>query len=230
MLLVPPFLIAEEVNADSSGEVVWDDPLKIFYRKRNAHACIMSIVFLVLYPLGAISLHLPLPRFLRKIRIITSVHVPIQILGLCMMIGAMGLGINLARDLHMFTTRKTPAHVIIGLLATSMIILVQPAMGILQHLHFRKTGGKSAFAYIHRWNGRIAIILGMINQGLGFQLVGIGTVVHAHSLARNFAILGVLGGIWLLLAMWDGFKGGMGRKKTASGEVEVKHETGALRN
>jgi hypothetical protein len=135
----------------------------------------MSIVFLVLYPLGAISLHFPLPSFLRKIRIVPSVHAPIQILGLAMMIGAMGLGIDIARELDFFSAGvPVPAHIIIGLLATSMIILIQPAMGVLQHLHFRKTGRKSIYGYIHRWNGRVAIILGMINQGLGFQLVGIG--------------------------------------------------------
>jgi hypothetical protein len=187
----------------------------------------MSIVFLVLYPLGAISLHLPLPPFLRKIRRVPSVHVPIQILGLSMMIGAMGLGIDIARELHFFTTRSVPAHVVIGLLATSMIILIQPAMGILQHLHFKKTGGQSVFGYIHRWNGRVAIILGMINQGLGFQLVGIGTVVHAHSLVRNFVILGVLGGIWFALAMWDGFRG-VTKKKSVAEIGEEKQENSAV--
>jgi hypothetical protein len=177
----------------------------------------MSIVFLILYPLGAISLHLPLPSFLRKVRVVPRVHVPIQILGLAIMIGAMGLGIDIAKnDLHFFE-RGVPAHVVVGLLATSMIVVVQPAMGILQHLHHRKTGGKSIYAYIHRWNGRVAIILGMINQGLGFQLAGIGTVVHAHSLIRNFVFLGVFGGIWFVLVMWDGFRGRLTRKKTLDG-------------
>jgi hypothetical protein len=185
----------------------------------------MSIIFLVLYPLGAISLHLPLPSFLKKIRIVPSVHVPIQILGLVMMIGAMGLGIDLANELDFFSAGiPVPAHVVIGLLATSMIILIQPAMGILQHLHFRKTGGKSIYAYIHRWNGRVAIILGMINQGLGFQLVGIGTIVHTHSLVRNFTILGLLAGIWFGLAIWDCLRGVTRKKQVVAEHGEVKQE------
>ena len=218
----PAVLLAEEISDDSSNEIVYNDPLNIFYRKRNAHACMMSVVFLVLYPLGAISLHLPLPKFLRKIPIVTSVHVPIQILGLAMMIAALGLGIDIAADLHYFSHKHVKAHVIIGFLATGMIIVIQPVMGILQHLHFRKTGEKSIFAYIHRWNGRIAVILGMINQGLGFQLVGIGTVVHAHSLVRNFVILGVFGGIWLALACWDWLRGGLERRKTVFAKAEEK--------
>jgi hypothetical protein len=215
-----PTLLAEEMDDDSS--VGYDDPIKIFNRKRNAHACMMSIVFLVLYPLGAISLHLPLPTFLRNIRIVPSVHAPIQILGLAMMIGAMGLGIDIARELGFFSG-SVPAHVVIGLLATSMIILIQPAMGTLQHLHFQKTGGRSIYGYIHRWNGRVAIILGMINQGLGFQLTGIGTVVHTHSLVRNFAFLGVVGGIWFTLAMWDGRRVAM-RKPSVVEQGEVEQE------
>lgn len=209
----------------------FDDTIKIFNRKRNAHACMMSIVFLVLYPLGAISLHLPLPPFLRKIRIVPSVHVPIQILGLAMMIGAMGLGIDIARELDFFSAGvSVPAHVVIGLLATSMIILIQPAMGILQHLHFRKTGRKSIFGYIHRWNGRVAIILGMINQGLGFQLVGIGTIVHTHSLVRNFVILGVFAGIWFALAMWDCIRGVIRKKQSVPENGEVKQENSGAAN
>jgi hypothetical protein len=223
----PTLLLALKRDEDSSDD--YDDPIKIFYRKRNAHACMMSIVFLVLYPLGAISLHLPLPPFLRKIRIVPSVHAPIQILGLAMMIGAMGLGIDIARELDFFSG-SVPAHVVIGLLATSMIILIQPAMGILQHLHFRKTGEKSIYGYIHRWNGRVAIILGMINQGLGFQLVGIGIEVHTHSLVRNFVILGVLGVLWFALAMWD-FLGGVMRKKQRVVENgEVKEENSGTIN
>ncbi|KAK6367276.1 hypothetical protein LTS17_010201 [Exophiala oligosperma] len=178
----------------------FEDSYKIFLRKRNAHACIMSIVFIVLFPLGAIAQHLPL----KGVRVTSRIHVPIQILGLIMMIGAMGLGIDIARnDLNYFSPVK--AHVVIGLLVTSTIIVIQPAMGVLQHRHFKRTGGKSVFAYIHRWTGRVMICLGWINSGLGFQLVGI-PPVETHSLVRNFVIMGVLGGIWLALVGTDGLR------------------------
>lgn len=226
----PTLLLAEDmVESPNLLERRHAEPIQIFNRKRNGHACMMSIVFLVLYPLGAISLHLPLPPSLKKIRIVPFVHVPIQIIGLAMMIGAMGLGIDIARQLDFFSPSvPVPAHVVIGLLATSMIILVQPAMGILQHMHFRKTGRKSIFGYIHRWNGRVAIILGMINQGLGFQLTGIGLVVEPHSLIRNFTILGVLGGIWFALAMWDCFRGASRKKKSVAENGEMRQGNAQL--
>ncbi|KAE9370889.1 hypothetical protein N431DRAFT_412660 [Stipitochalara longipes BDJ] len=219
-------LASQQEESSTLLERTYEDPFKIFNRKRNAHACMMSIVFLVLYPLGAISLHLPLPFFIKsRIRVVPSIHMPIQLLGLAMMIGAMGLGIDIALQLGYFSggASMVPAHVIIGLLATSMIILIQPAMGILQHIHFRKTGGRSVWGYIHRWNGRVAIVLGMINQGLGFQLTGIGIVVRTHSLVRNFLICGLLASIWFGLVVWDVVRERM-KKEVVAEEGEVKRE------
>jgi hypothetical protein len=160
----------------------------------------MSIVFIVLFPLGAISLHLPL----RGIKVVRSIHAPIQVLGLAMMIGAMGLGIDIAKnDLYYISPVK--AHVVIGLLTTSTLILFQPALGLWQHRHFKRTGRKSVFSYVHRWLGRVAICLGWINSGLGFQLVGL-EFVETHSLVRNFVIMGVLGGLWFFLVGFDGVR------------------------
>ncbi|OCT52261.1 hypothetical protein CLCR_08923 [Cladophialophora carrionii] len=195
--------LQQEPHAALQKRAFYQDDFKIYKRKRNAHACIMSIVFIVLFPLGAISMHLPL----RGVRVTTRIHAPIQILGLAMMIGAMGLGIDIADvDLNFFARdTSTKAHVVIGLLTCSVLILFQPALGLLQHLHFRRTGKKSIFAYIHRWSGRVAICLGWINSGLGFQLVPI-SLVSTGSLVRNFVLMGVLGAVWFLLVGWDGYR------------------------
>lgn len=182
---------------------VFQDKYNIFIRKRHAHACMMSIVFIVLFPLAAISLHLPL----KGVRVISFIHAPIQIIGGAMMIGAMGLGIDIAKnDLNYFGNGPVKAHIMIGLLVTSSIILFQPALGLLQHRHFRRTGQKSFYAYIHRCVGRVMICLGWINSGLGFQLMPI-QLVPKQSLVRNFVLMGVLGGIWFLLMGIDGIRG-----------------------
>lgn len=195
----------------SAEDMLGSDTLKIYNRKRNAHACIMSIVFIVLLPLGAISLHLPIKL---KIRIIPFIHAPIQLLALAMMIGGMGLGINLAKDLDYFNNLQH--HVVIGLITVNTIILVQPAMGILQHRYYKRTGGKSIFAYLHRWIGRAMILLGIINSGLGFQLAGIGTIVPHHSLVRNCTLIGVLSAIWFALVAFDEIRGRMRKRKSVS--------------
>jgi len=185
------------------------DSYKILNRKRNAHACIMSIVFIILYPLGAISVHLPIDRMplLRNSYLkqkILAIHAPIQILGFVMMVGGLALGIKIALDLGFFES-SVPAHIIIGLLVTCTIIVFQPVMGILQHRYFKKTGGRSIFGHIHRWVGRFAIVLGIINNGLGFQLAEEDIEVPTKSYVRNFTIMGVLVTIWLGLIVYDEF-------------------------
>jgi uncharacterized membrane protein (DUF485 family) len=188
----------------------FEDSYKIFLRKRNGHACMMSIVFIVLFPLAAISLHLPL----RGVRVVPFIHAPIQILGLAMMIGAMGLGIDIAKnDLHYLSPVKS--HVAIGLLTTSMIIFFQPALGLLQHYRFKKTKRTTIFGYAHRWIGRLAIILGWINTGLGFQLVPF-ELVATRTLVREYVILGVLGSIWFFLVLFDGLRSHWLKKKKVS--------------
>ena len=190
--------------ADSSLDKrqAFDDTYQIFLRKRNGHACMMSIVFVVIFPLGAISMHLPLKGLAR--RVVTRIHAPIQLLGMAMMIGAMGLGIDIAKnDLHYIS--PVHAHIVLGLVVTSLLILIQPALGILQHLYYKKTQKTSVLGHVHRWSGRVLILLGWINSGLGFQLVGL-PFVATHTLVRQFVLMGVLGGIWFLLVVFDAYR------------------------
>jgi uncharacterized membrane protein (DUF485 family) len=199
------------------------DTITVFNRKRNAHACIMSIVFIVLYPLGAISTHLPIEHipFLRNTYLknkVMAMHVPIQIIAFVMMVGGMALGIRIAHDLE-YLNNPVHAHVVIGLITVSTIILFQPIMGILQHLYFKKTGGKSIFAYLHRWIGRCAIALGMINSGLGFQLAGTtGIIVSTGSYVRSYVLLGVFVSIWFSLVVFNDLRAR--RQKVSTDERE----------
>ena len=217
----------------------FEDSFKIYNRKRNAHACIMSITFLVLLPLGAISLRLPLSPYIK--RFVSRLHAPIQLLGVCMMIGAAGLGIDLARnDLHYFSPVK--AHVALGLLIVSVLVLVQPALGVVQHVYYGRKGQKSLFGHVHRWTGRSAIVAGWVNSWLGFKLYGWELVKH-DSIVRNALVMGALGAIWFTLVGVDGWrrhvlgkeglrgwqwkgKGRKGEKADGKGEEGVLLESG----
>jgi Eukaryotic cytochrome b561 len=208
----PEFVLANtpdgELHARDSLQKREDTYRKINHM-RNGHACIMSIVFIVLFPLGAISIHLPIDKigFLRNTYLrkkIMALHAPIQMLGFAMMIGAMALGIRIAHDLDKLRD-PVQAHVVIGLLVTSTLILFQPIMGFLQHRYYKKTGGRSVFGYAHRWIGRCAIILGIVNNGLGFQLASSDIIVPKSSYIRNFILAGVLVSIWLSLIIYDTF-------------------------
>lgn len=139
-------------------------------------------------------------------------HVPIQILTFVMMIAGMALGIRIGHDLG-YLEHPVQAHVVIGLLAVCTIIVFQPIMGILQHRHFKKRGDKSIFAYLHRWIGRGAIVLGMINSGLGFQLAKTNVIVSAGWYIWSYVLLGVVVSIWSSLVVYDEFR--MHRLSTA---------------
>ena len=195
-----------QLNAGHDNQEGYYDAHKIYVRKRNAHACIMSIVFIILYPLGAISIQLPIQRisFLRNTYLrnkVPAIHAPIQLLAFVMMVGGMALGIRIAHDLG-YLGSPVHAHIVIGLLVVCTIIVFQPILGILQHRYFKKNGGKSVFGYIHKWVGRGAIILGIINNGLGFQLADdTDVIVPIGSFIRNFVLAGVLGLIWMVKSM-----------------------------
>jgi len=47
----------------------------------------------------------------------------------------------------------------------------QPLLGFLQHSFFRRNKRRGLWGHAHLWLGRILIILGVVNGGLGLQLV-----------------------------------------------------------
>ena len=220
--IAPELILGQEAHEQlNAGDVLQkrdSDSYKIFNRKRNAHACIMSIVFIVLFPLGAISIHLPIDRipYLNKTYLrnkVPAIHAPIQLLGLVMMIGGMALGIRIGYDLG-YLKNPVQTHPVIGLIVVCTIIVFQPILGILQHRHFKKTGGKSIFAYMHRWIGRCAIVLGIINNGLGFQLAATNVIIHTSSYIRNYVILAGFVSVWLGLLVYDDLR--IRREKAAT--------------
>ncbi|KAL5334953.1 hypothetical protein BJX70DRAFT_376413 [Aspergillus crustosus] len=150
-----------------------------------AHGAIMSVAFVLLFPFFGLVVTLP------GRGIIVKVHAPLQALTLFLVIAGMGLGIKLGTDNDVMDN----VHPILGFIVIGPLILFQPAMGLLQHLHFRRTGGKCIFAHLHRWLGRLLIVAGVVTGGLGFRLAGIGnpntprSAVIAYSVIAGFICL-----------------------------------------
>lgn len=122
----------------------------------------MSVLFLGLFPFASLTLYLPTTIKVRYI------HAPLQILALILLIVGMALGIVLGQRFD----ELDGYHMIIGFVVVACMILFQPAMGLYQHLHYHKTGGRSAFGIAHRWLGRTLILLGIVNGGLGWYIAG----------------------------------------------------------
>jgi low temperature requirement protein LtrA len=78
------------------------------------------------------------------------------------------------------------AHTDLGTIVV-VLMLLQPFFGIIQHIRFRKTQKQGTWTFVHRWYGRVLIIMGIINGGLGLQL--------AHNTTKGKIAYSVLGGI-----------------------------------
>lgn len=128
---------------------------------------------------------------LGKFNSVLKVHIAIQVLSWLLFITAFGLG------LYYGITGKymTEAHPIIGIVLVAMLVF-QPFAGWLHHKQFLRTGQRSAISHGHIWVGRIAIILGMINGGLGLELGGVETrYVIAYSVVAGVMGVAYLGSI-----------------------------------
>ena len=159
-------------------------------RKKTAHAVLMVLAFVVMFPFFALGLHL----FPSKWTI--NIHGTFQLLTLTMAIAGFGVGVSLARQIELVDSY----HTILGMIIVPSLVLLQPAMGVLQHQFFRKTGGKGPFANTHRWFGRLMMILGIINVGLGFKLAK----APRGAIIATSTVAGVIGMVYIATVSWIG--------------------------
>lgn len=126
------------------------------------HGIFASAAFVLLFPLGGILIRVGnFPGLI-------WVHAGLQIFAWLLFVTAFGLGLyyGIKGDYMM------EAHPIIGIVLVAML-LFQPLLGWLHHVRFVRTRSRSVFSHGHIWIGRIAIILGMINGGLGMKLASV---------------------------------------------------------
>jgi hypothetical protein len=91
---------------------------------REAHAAIMSSTFVVLMPLGAILVYLP-----ARSKAMPYLHAPFQIFTACLPIVGLILGVVLCSP-----DEYSEYHPIVGYVIVRLVVLVQPSLGLLQHL------------------------------------------------------------------------------------------------
>ncbi|KAJ5133138.1 hypothetical protein N7448_001832 [Penicillium atrosanguineum] len=178
-----PFL---DLSSPTAGSAMDIGPQidEVLDRKKKAHAVLMTLAFTLLFPCFALTLHL-FPSGT------VAIHGSLQLFTLAMAIAGMGVGISMAKDLQLLSHH----HPVIGIVVVAGLTMFQPAMGWLQHRHFRKSGGKGPFAYLHRWFGRTMIVLGVINVGLGFQLTGIGMPDAPRAAVISYGVVAAVIGL-----------------------------------
>ncbi|KAF9892139.1 hypothetical protein FE257_002545 [Aspergillus nanangensis] len=186
-----PFLAGNTSTNGSSGVTITttNTTSGSIQKRRIAHSVIMTVVFVVLFPGIALLLHVfPSGKMVQ-------IHAGLQLVTLAFAIAGMGVGISLAKSLGLIGNY----HPVIGMVAVPALILFQPAMGLLQHRYFHRTGKKGVFAYLHRWFGRCIILLGVINGGLGLHLARTTTATGPLGAIIPYSVLvGVLGVFYIL--------------------------------
>ncbi len=124
-----------------------------------AHGVLACLAFVAIFPIGGILIRVA------DFTGLVWIHAALQLVGYLFYIIAFGMGVYLANQLDYMSK----AHPIIGI-GLFVVLFFQPFLGVLHHRLFKKYGHRTFWSYMHLFHGRIAILLGMVNGGLGIQL------------------------------------------------------------
>ncbi|KAJ5412580.1 uncharacterized protein N7487_006939 [Penicillium crustosum] len=128
---------------------------------RTIHGSILAVTFVVLFPTFASLIHL-----LPSSKPVVKIHASLQAMSAILAIVGFGLGVYLNSQI----TIKGKHHQAIGAIVIILLVIVQPILGIRHHMLFRRTQRKTWLGYVHRWQGRIMLSLGVVNGGIGYNL------------------------------------------------------------
>lgn len=182
-------------NGGFRGGVGFDINTATHYR--TIHGILAALAFVVLFPVGAIAMRIIPGRFALWLHGIT------QVIAYILFIAAVGLGIWLVKEVRipvaggsLLSISAINYHPIIGLVVFAALFF-QPILGLIHHSQFKKLRRRQIWSYLHLWNGRILIPLGIINGGLGLHIAGASNEIKT----AYTAVAGVLGGLWIIVAI-----------------------------
>lgn len=184
-----------------------------------AHGVIMAISWLLLLPFGATFIRFLAQAFPRPVPL--YMHAGIQLLTFMLAIAGFSLGIYATQQNEL---NGTGNHKRLGI-AIMLLFFLQAPMGYIHHVNYVATGARGVWSHVHIWNGRLVILLGIVNGGLGLNLAGIKRMSHgvmkgkvdkkwviAYSVVAGIVGLLYVGGLIGKALMGRKAKGGKGDK------------------
>ncbi|KAJ9659966.1 hypothetical protein H2198_002856 [Neophaeococcomyces mojaviensis] len=237
-------------SADPSAYGLTESDLQRSNRILTIHAvlaCLVWVLYVLQYLLQSIvqlthhSL-IPLGGILLRLGInspwIVRTHAILQSLSYIIYIAAAALGIWLIRTLSYgpYSMWEDP-HPKLGVAILALAFL-QPIFGLIHHSIYKrraldtkagrptKAPGRTVVGYIHLWLGRLLIVLGMINGGLGLRLAA--SSPFAGNNKTKAIAYGVGAGIMLLLYLIFVVFGEIRRSKNI--KENQRHAAEASRN
>lgn len=189
-------------SSDSSSQATGDTPTR-----RNiliAHGVIMSLAWVIFFPLGALIIRAISARYTIHMHSIT------QIFAYVLALIGMSLGIYVALKPDNVISDY---HPVIGLVVMGLAT-VQPILGSVHHSIYKTQGRPTWWATAHVTLGRVVITLAIINGGLGLRYAGQSTKVEiAYGVVAGLIWLG-----WMATAVWTEVKKARARKSVVSQE------------
>lgn len=150
-------------SQSSAGGSSYTPPVSKTNRIIIAHGVIMSITWVILFPLGAAFIRLlnnRLPNPLALHRGLQGANTVLAIIGLV-------LGVSIGDE---YVNNYASFHKFLGITVV-VLLFIQGGLGQLHHSVYLKTGKRSQWSYAHIWFGRTVISLGIINGGFGLKIV-----------------------------------------------------------
>ncbi|OJJ77034.1 hypothetical protein ASPBRDRAFT_36219 [Aspergillus brasiliensis CBS 101740] len=154
-----------------------------------SHATLMSLSFVLFYPLSALIMPLPISLPISKY----NLHMPLQLFTLVMTLAGFACGIYLAYE----TGQLRTAHPVLGIIVVGVLVLFQPGMGWLQHRGYLRTGGRTVWGVAHQWVGRGVIVVGVVNGGVGIHVARKMGMAPVGAVVGYAVVAGVVGGVYL---------------------------------
>lgn len=116
-------------------------------------------------------------------------------------------------------------HTLFGTVIVCLLV-IQPALGQLHHQYFLKNGSRGIVSYVHLWWGRILIVFGTINGGVGLQMSNVRKrYIIAYALIAVFMYLIYAGVKGLRVSRQRRMGGGaIGKASPRTGYVEQGDE------
>ncbi|KAL2256513.1 hypothetical protein VTK26DRAFT_1558 [Humicola hyalothermophila] len=191
-------------------------------RVRAVHGMLAAAAMVALFPGGAVLMRV-LPG-----RLALWAHALAQMVALCVLVAGVAMGIRLVRIVRLpfveggsiLSDPDMNYHPIIGLVVAACLLL-QPVLGFIHHAKFKQVRRRQVWSYLHLFNGRIFITLGIVNGALGlWQARASGKLKSAYIGAAV-----AMWAVWMLVALWGecrrwvASRGGMRRRKVSDGDV-----------
>lgn len=176
----------------------------------TAHAVLATLAFGFFFPVGGIMIRVA------SFPGLWWVHGLFQMFAFVLYTAAFGIGIWMTKNFYTLND----AHPIIGIVLFALLAF-QPLLGLLHHTQFKRYNKRTTWSYGHIWFGRIAIILGIVNGGLGLGLAKrTGFMAPSEGAVIGYSVVAGFFGLAYILAVIFGERK-RSRSQTVSARAEV---------